>query len=783
MKTILKNLLSVLRRFQMATILNVLGLSIAFAAFMVIMIQLDYDRNFDRSHPDADCIYRVEVVFDAQAQAIINRPLSDLIIQSSPHIVAGALVNPWSGDLFFQIEKDGVKHNFQEKSLQVYSAFADVFSMDFTEGTKDVLGEPGKVVIPQTMARKFFGESPAVGQILQARNNMNFTVGGVYKDFPANSAIENAIYYMFPDDLNKNVWGNWNYFLYLKVDQAENADGLIENFKRVTDPKLLGENFKWGDSQADLRLTSLPEMHYTTGVRYDPTPKASRQTLLVLLAIAIMIVVIAGINFTNFSTALTPMRIKSINTQKVLGEDESVIRRSLIMEAILISLFSYLLAVGLVALLKLTSFTSLIDADISLSAHPLIVAGTALIAFLTGLLAGIYPAFNMTSYPPALVLKGSFGLSPKGRRMRGVLISVQYISSFALIIGSLFMYLQNYYMQNSPLGYAKDQIIVTNLNGKINESREAFTNQVQTFAGIEGVTYSEPLLSSGDQYMGWGRPFKDQQIDYQCLPVNYTFLDVMDVEITEGRRFRREDANTRNGAYVFNEKARAQYGMEIGDMIDSTVIVGFMPDVKFASFRTEVVPMAFFVWGTQNWGNSPNYAYVKVSAGSDMRAALNHIKTSLQMFDSEYPFNVRFFDAVLQRLYEKERSLSSLITLFSIIAIFISIVGVFGLVVFDSEYRRKEIGIRKVMGSTTGQILLMFNKTYLILLVICFLIAVPIASIAVYQWLQNFAYKTPMYLWVYAVAFIIVGLITVCTVTFQNWRAADDNPVNSIKSE
>ncbi|MDL2255208.1 FtsX-like permease family protein, partial [Parabacteroides sp. OttesenSCG-928-K15] len=213
------------------------------------------------------------------------------------------------------------------------------------------------------------------------------------------------------------------------------------------------------------------------------------------------------------------------------------------------------------------------------------------------------------------------------------------------------------------------------------------------------------------------------------------------------------------------------------------LFAGIYPAYYMTSFRTEVVPMAFYVWGTQNWGSRPNNVYIKVKAGSDMRAAMNHVRSSVKMFDADYPFNVRFFDEVFDRLYEKEQKLSALITLFSIIAIFISMVGVFGLVVFDSEYRRKEIGVRKVLGSSTNQILLLFNKNYLILLCLCFVIAAPVAWFAVHRWLENFAYKTPMYAWVYIASFVIIVFITICTVTFQNWRAANDNPVNSIKTE
>lgn len=784
MKTILRNLLSVLRRFKMATLLNVLGLSVAFSAFILIMMQVEYDQNFDRGYTDTESIFRVEAMFEDGGQAVICRPLADAFIQSSPHIVAGTLANPWGGDLFFSVEENGVRNTFKEQCINVYPEFTKVFDFKFQEGNPEALQEPNVVLLPQSMAQKFFGNQSAVGKQLKFENGDHLTVGGVYKDYPRNSSVRNCIYQKMDPKENAQSWGNWNYIFYIRLDNPKNVEGLFENFKAHFDPALIKDNsFSWGGSGMTFRINPLPDVHYTTDVKYDQTPKASRQTLMILFAIAIVIVVIAGINFTNFSTALTPMRIKSINTQKVLGGKESVIRFALILEAVLISIISYLLGLLLVYIAGKTEIASLISADISLSMHIGLVLATAFISIATGFLAGIYPAYYMTSFPPALVLKGSFGLSPKGRQLRNALIGVQYVASFGLIIGATFMYLQNYYMQNTPLGYDKDEIIITNMNNNIRKSRDAFASQVKSFSGIEEVTYAEMLLSSQDQYMGWGRKYRDKDIQFQCLPVEPSFLKVMNVKISEGRDFREEDKAKRYGTFVFNERARTEYGLEIGSLIDSMEIVGFMPDVKFASFRTEVTPMAFFVWGTNNWGNQPNYAYIKVKAGSDLRGAMQHVKTTLQSFDPEYPFNVRFFDEVFNGLYEKERSLSSLITLFSLIAIFISVVGVFGLVVFDSEYRKKEIGIRKVLGSTTEEIIVMFNKTYIRILCVCFVLGAPIAGYVVHRWLENFAYKTPMYWWVYLIAFAIIAVITILTVTFQNWRAANENPVHSIKNE
>lgn len=222
--------------------------------------------------------------------------------------------------------------------------------------------------------------------------------------------------------------------------------------------------------------------------------------------------------------------------------------------------------------------------------------------------------------------------------------------------------------------------------------------------------------------------------------------------------------------------------MTLGDKIYGAEIAGFIPDIKFASFRTEVTPMAFYVRG-KGYSGGAAYAYIKVKAGSDLPSAMSHVKNVLNEIHPDYPFDVKFFDQVLNTLYEKEESLSSLITLFSLIAVFISMVGVFGLVVFDSQYRKKEIGIRKVMGSTTSEILVMFNKTYIYILCICFILAAPVAFYAINKWLENFMYKTPVYWWVFILAFLLVSLITIITVTFQNWRAARENPVFSIKSE
>jgi putative ABC transport system permease protein len=786
MKPIILNFLSVIRRFKVAVVLNVLGLSVAFAAFMIIMMQLDYDNGFDRFHKDGNQIFRLEYAQKSHTQAVISRPLAERFFESSPHILAGTITYPGPGNIFFHVEDDE-RNYYEEKSMGVSPEFTDVFTFDFVQGDANALKMPGHVIIPTSLARKIFGDKQAVGKQLIAKEG-NMTVGAVYRDFPSNSIVINSIYATIPADENKLVWGNWNYCVYFRVNDPANVQTLFENFKRNFDAQaVFGEDFDWDKSGNTFRFTALQDVHYVADATFDFTPKASKPTLMILFAIAIVIVAIAGINFTNFSTALTPMRVKNINTQRVLGARQRTLRLSLVAEAVIVSLLSYFAAILLIVSFRRTSLAQLVDADLSIAAHPWIVGGTALIAFLTGLFAGLYPAFYMTSFAPALVLKGNFALSPKGRKLRNTLISIQFMASFALIIGATFMYLQNYFMQHSSTGYNKDALITVNI-GRIQGNRDVLTNQLKSFAGIEDVTYGYHLLSSSDSYMTWGINYKGERIDFENLPVDYTYLKVMGIELTEGRDFRQEDAITQTGAFVFNETARQKYNLEVNTRMDGFAdfegmeIIGFMPDVKFASFRTTVSPMAFYVAGTL-MGMPASNAYIRLKAGTDIRAAMSHIRTTLAGFDAEYPFNVRFFDEVLQRLYEKETALSSLISLFSMIAIFISIVGVFGLVVFDSECRRKEIGIRKVLGASVIGIILMFNKAYFKILAICFVVAAPIAWYAVHRWLENFAYKTPMYWWVYLVAFVAIGSITACTVTFQSWHVASDDPVKAIKAE
>ncbi len=783
MKTIIRNFLAVVRRFKLATLLNILGLSVAFTAVIIIMMQVTYDLDFDGSQPEADNIYRIEAQFEGRKFAVIPRPFIESFKATSPHIKFASYSSPLLSDIYdwlFWVENGTDKFYYSAKVLAVSVDYVHIFRFDVLEGSADRINEPETALIPESMAKKMFGSESAIGQYLRDEEQ-KMLITGVYKDFPENSSTKNVIYTKFPDSQDKENWGNFSYEGHVLIDSSDRINEILDAYTKTIDPSVFERS---GMAGVTFRAVPIKEIHFSTDVEFDSVAKVSPQTVWVLLAIAFVIMLIAAINFTNYSIALTPLRIKSINTQKVLGAAEGRLRSSLVIEAVLICLLAWIISIGLTHLVGMTSVSQIVSADMSLGGHWNVLSGMGVLALAVGVFAGIYPAFYVTSFTPALVLKGSFGLSPKGRQLRNGLVGVQFIASFALIVVSLFMYLQVQFMQHTSLGFDKDQIIVANLNGELIKSRKALSPELRSDPGIEHVSYAESLFSGLDAYSAYSRKFKGEENKlFHVLAVDTGFLQTMGIPLLEGRDLNISDIHSDGPAFIFNEKARKEFGLSVGDKTEQgEEIIGFVPDIKVTSLRKEIEPMAF-MYASTNYTGGSRWAYIRVKAGSDLNAARQHVENVLHKFSPGFPFNIRIYDDILNNLYANETNLTSMIIWFSLIAVLISMVGVFGLVVFESEYKRKEVGVRKVLGSTTSEILGMINIRYIKILAICFILAAPIAYFAIQGWLQNFAYKTPIYWWVFAISFLMVSMLTTATVTFQSWQVANANPVDSIKTE
>lgn len=795
MKLMIRNLLYLFKRFKTAVVLNLFGLTIAFAAFLLIVMQVDYEMNYDAMHSKSGRTFRLEANHgEFEHNAIHCLMFSDAFVNSSAHITDYSYRYPfYGGERYCQIDEvddQGEAKVFKENFQLCLPNISDVFDFHMKEGSVECLSTPGSVLIPESVAKRLFDKQSAIGKRIRMSGSSGWqpvsttilTIGGVYKDFPGNTTVQNRIYVPMDQlDLLKSSWQMYANEIYVTLDDPRNKEEVLDHFNKTFD---FAKSQMGSAQEIALRLTPLKDVYYTHDTTFDFNPKGHRETNYVLLGIAFLILFIAGINFTNLTTSLIPLRLKTINTHRVLGCSIYKLRAISLIESIVICLISYILALFIVNDLSYTPIANWVDADIRLSQYKGLVLLTALIAILTGCLAGLYPAIRSTSYAPALVLKGSFGLSPKGKKVRVALIGFQYTVSIALIIVTLFMGLQNHFMTSSEqLGFNKDQVAIVNLTPEIYaKHKPQYIQKLKDYPGIEDVAFSVYELSKEDDMIDleYAR-HEDKDVFFKVFYASENFLSVMDIQVEEGRDFTREDLNKAQSDYIINPAAERDFHLHPGDRFNDRTVLGVSKDFRFNSCRIASSPFVFAL--NNDIPNPKLVSYIRFNSKTNLQEAVAHVRETLKEIDPTFPFEISFYNTILNNLYQKEQTLGKLISLFGIMAILISIVGVFGLVLFETQYRRKEIGIRKINGATIGQILLMFNKTYIRIVSVCFIISIPIAWMGTQQWLENFAYKTPLHLWVFIVAFLIILSVTIGTVTFRNWQAANENPVNSVKSE
>lgn len=795
MKLMIRNLLYLFKRFKTAVVLNLFGLTIAFAAFLLIVMQVDYEMNYDAMHSKSGRTFRLEANHgEFEHNAIHCLMFSDAFVNSSAHITDYSYRYPfYGGERYCQIDEvddQGEAKVFKENFQLCLPNISDVFDFHMKEGSVECLSIPGSVLIPESVAKRLFDKQSAIGKRIRMSGSSGWqpvsttilTIGGVYKDFPGNTTVQNRIYVPMDQlDLLKSSWQMYANEIYVTLDDPLNKEEVLDHFNKTFD---FAKSQMGSAQEIALRLTPLKDVYYTHDTTFDFNPKGHRETNYVLLGIAFLILFIAGINFTNLTTSLIPLRLKTINTHRVLGCSIYKLRAISLIESIVICLISYILALFIVNDLSYTPIANWVDADIRLSQYKGLILLTALIAILTGCLAGLYPAIRSTSYAPALVLKGSFGLSPKGKKVRVALIGFQYTVSIALIIVTLFMGLQNHFMTSSEqLGFNKDQVAIVNLTPEIYaKHKPQYIQKLKDYPGIEDVAFSVYELSKEDDMIDleYAR-HEDKDVFFKVFYASENFLSVMDIQVEEGRDFTREDLNKAQSDYIINPAAERDFHLHPGDRFNDRTVLGVSKDFRFNSCRIASSPFVFAL--NNDIPNPKLVSYIRFNSKTNLQEAVAHVRETLKEIDPTFPFEISFYNTILNNLYQKEQTLGKLISLFGIMAILISIVGVFGLVLFETQYRRKEIGIRKINGATTGQILLMFNKTYIQIVSVCFIISIPIALMGTQQWLENFAYKTPLHLWVFIVAFLIILSVTIGTVTFRNWQAANENPVNSVKSE
>ena len=793
-----------------SSVLNILGLTAAFAALYIILVQVHHDLTYNKALKDSDRIYVLTMPNWSEDgvsyQDCVNRPLSEAIIDAVPSVEAGGCgeirggeqISVRSGEGQSPIELN--KSNFSRQGL-------DVFGFELVAGSWDNWIDPEKDFALSESAAKRLG--------LQVGDHFQYgywrwsdaTVVAIYKDMPLNSDLSS---FDMVQNLGKEGLDNWhqwgfNYFVKLApgadpkdfeaIAKKIGFDHLMSlmELESELDVNTLSEEekarFEEDKKRMEPHLVKLTDTYFADNVGH-PGKLGNRITTITLLVIAIFVMVIAFINYINFFFAMVPLRLRSINTRKILGSSRFQLVMSFVGESVLMVVVALGLAVAVVTLFKQSTLASLIDTSLGFSQNWGIVALTVGLALLISVVASIYPALFSTSFNPAFALKGTLGTTQKGKTFRIGLIGLQFTVSIVLIICAIFVHQQRSFMMEHDMGFNQEYLLQSHVSWYLAKNREAVENQLRNDAAVKDIAWGDGPFVANTR-MTWNRPFKGDYMHFQVYPVSWNFLRFMGIDIVEGRDFTPADELSEYGVYIINETAQRMYGATTEDRLmghndELTEIAGVCKDFNFSALRKEIGPFAFYVYGKEPW-NPCCRMFIRTEAGVDTQALIDRSIKALNELDPSMGdgFSVWMspFEKAIENQYKKEQNLSQLVNLFTILAIVISLMGVFGLVMFETEHRRKEIGIRRVHGATVQQILAMFNSRFVKIVLVCFVIAVPVSIVVMRRYLEGFAYQVPLYIWVFAIALLSVLAVTIAVVTLRSLRAATVNPVKSLRSE
>lgn len=811
MKIAFRNFLTTLRRYKISSLLNVIGLTLAFTAFYVIMTQVWWELGYNRSLHEADRIYLVENedwYEPGKWSSWLNRPVPERVIASTAGVEVGGCM--WggfgSGTCWTSNEPSFGYNKFSASCGSVSLPFLDVFAFRSVEGDVHDIGKPKSVIVSREAAERM---RVGVGSLIwvdtdEPQPDGAMEVVAVFEDFPDNSLLGECEVVKNLGETNLYTTSEWSFNYFVKFRPGADPDEFARQWTNVNQEmqcEAAEKRAAAGDAADDddesgiygVRLSPVSDLYFESDSQ-APCRQGSVVTTYTLLGIAVLVIVLAFINFVNFFFALVPVRIRTVNTFKVFGAPASSLRFNFVFEAFGLVLIALLAAWYVSFALQGTEFASYISASLALSQNLEVVGLVAVVAFVMALAASLYPAWYITSFAPALVVKGSFGGTRSGRRLRTLLLGVQFFISIGLIIATSFIRLQHDYMMHYDMGFDKENLLAVRLSERGAVSYDALRQKLLSDPQVKDVTGATSRLVSVGR-MGWGREFKGRQVAFQSYVVQPDFLRVMGIPITDGRDFLESDFDKELGTMIFNEAARREFEMQVGDRINGFVspdeqIVGFCADFNFKPLQYGVSPFCFYLLPKkiqqENYWHLPHVVYVRMTPGADIAAVTAHIRRCIAEVDPRTEpgdIVVRVFDEELGLEYDNERKLTAIVGLFALLAVVIALMGVFGLVLFETQHRRREIAVRRVMGASRGEILAMFNHRYVMLVAVCFVLAVPVSIWAVRHWLAGFAYAVPLYWWVFALALAGVLAVTALTVTVRSWHAVNENPAESVKSE
>ena len=788
-------------------ILNLLGMTVAFASLYILLVQVYHDLTYNKGIMDSDRLYVMAVpsfLEEGNYQVSMNRPMASMITGQSSMVEEYGVARINISNKSSVFAGDGENRKEYSAGISEFTRGAlDVFGFTPVAGTFEGIEKTNAVAVSEKMAKTMgVGVGDAVRLVSEASDP--YTVAAVYEDMPLNSDFGN-VEMLFCNQLETSGvdnWSEWGYNNFVKLASTEEVAAFDEGAMKIVektireelvakmgaDEEITEDDIKQYISMATPKLVPFEDLYFAQNLNNHSGRTGNRTTTLTLLAVAILIVVITLINFVNFFFAQVPMRIRSVNTRKILGSTRGALVGNLMAESGMLVAISLCAAVAVVLLFRSSTYANLISCSLAFPDNiPAIFIAVAAALVMT-VASSVYPALYITSFPPALAIKGSFGMSAKGKTLRYVLIALQFVISISFVICAICIKRQHSYMMNYDMGFNKEYLLTADLPIGSMEARETIQGELLKSPEIKDVAWAAgPLVNTSR--MSWGRSLRDEQIGFDSYPVSWNFLRFMGIEVVEGRDFTESDEVSENGVFIFNQVAKNKFGLTLEDRIVGhrylTGIAGFCEDFQFRPLQYELTPFAFYVFGKEPWWQT-THLYIRCEAGAKVSDVATALREVVHKYAPNYPvdkLDVNFFDYELGYMYRKEKNLTTMVTLFTVIAIIISLMGIFGLVIFETQYRRKEIGVRRVHGSSIGEILQMFNLKFAKLLLICFIVAAPLSLFIVDYYYSTFAYSAAISWWIFAFAFLMVAAIVSFVVTAGSLKAATENPVSSLKSE
>jgi putative ABC transport system permease protein len=777
-------------RHKAFSILNITGLAVGMSAFFLIYQYVRFEYSYDNFVTKGDRVYRLVTDLKSTAATLhwssSSMPMAINLKAEYPEIEDIVRLN---GNRAL-LQRGDVK--FDEKEL-IYadSSLFSIFDFPLIHGDpKTALKEPFSVVLSQTTAKKYFGETDPVGQtMLFSDSGFNATVTGVMKDLPGNSTIKADLFVSmstrkrFRDSLDYR-WGNFSIESYLLLKPGADPAGLQAKLKPFMD-RHLGTTLKAQQQDYVLFLEKLKDTYWSTRGGFV---NGSKSNVYVFSIIGLFILLIACINFVNLTTARSAERAREVGIRKVVGAVRFQLTRQFLGESILIALLAFIMAAGLCSIV-LPLFNQLAGKTVStgIFTQPGYVFTLLLIALLIGLLAGIYPALVLSSFKPIASLKGRFSSGTRGIFLRRSLVVFQFTISTALIIGTAVVYSQLNYMRNQDLGFSKDQILV--IDEQNDAHKIAFRQEVASLPNVQSTAFSGSVPGQGD-YSAYSKVENSrgemQVADLDLTYVDFGYLQQYKMKLLAGRFFDKSIATDTMQAMILNEAALKLFGyttpqQAIGRRFDQWekkgMIIGVIKNYNFEGLREEIRPLSICLKF-----DDCNYLSAKVGT-HDLPGTIAAIKARWDKLVPNRAFDYFFLDEAFNKQYRAEERFGSLFINFAVLAIFISCLGLLGLASYSTLQRTKEVGIRRVMGASVTGIVRLLSIDFLQLVLIAFLIAVPVAWFFMDKWLQDFAYKTTLGWWIFVGSGIVAVAIAFATISYQAISAAIASPVKSLRSE